>query len=193
MHRVFAIAVCALALAGCSSTSELSSLDVFKTGPIMDTVRIESEPPGADAKASSGQSCKTPCALALPTGQPIAVTFSLAGYESQAEQLELVTGMGEPPHLRPNPLYAELTAAPPAKPVKKRPVRARRQVAKPAAEKPAAKKPVAKKPARASTPAAAPAPAPAPAPAAAAPAAPPTFAPPPPAASSPWPAPPPQR
>ena len=68
MHRVFAIIGCALALAGCSSTTELSSLDVFKTGPVMDTVRIESEPPGAEAKASSGQSCTTPCALALPTG-----------------------------------------------------------------------------------------------------------------------------
>jgi hypothetical protein len=184
MRRVFAIVGCAIALAGCSSTSELSSLDVFKTGPVMDTVRMESEPPGADAKASSGQNCKTPCALALPTDQPIAVTFSLPGYEAQTEQLELVTGVGEPPHLRPNPLYAELTAAPPAKPVKKRPVRAHKQVAKPAAKK----LPVA----RQSTPAAAPTPAPAAAPAAAAtaPAAPPTFAPPPTAASSPWPAPP---
>ena len=41
------------------------SLDALKPAPIMDTVRFESEPPGAEAKTSDGQTCRTPCALAL--------------------------------------------------------------------------------------------------------------------------------
>lgn len=168
MYRVVAIVAGSLALAACSSTSELINLDALKPGPVMDTVRFESEPPGADAKVSSGQTCKTPCALALPTNQPLTVTYSLAGYQPETEQLEAITTPGEPPRLRPNPVIAELTAAPPP-PKPKKPIHRR-----------AAKKPVAQKPAPKPR-AAAPAPAPA---ASAAPAAAP-------AAASPWPAPPP--
>ena len=102
MYRVLAIIGGALTWAACSS-----NLDLFKSGPMMDTVRLESEPPGADAKASNGQTCKTPCALALPIDQPMTVTFSLPGYETQSEQLEAVNVTGQPPGLRPNPLVAE--------------------------------------------------------------------------------------
>ena len=67
MYRVIAIVGGALALAACSSTSsDWLSLDGLKPGPVMDTVRFESEPPGADVKTASGQTCKTPCALAMP-------------------------------------------------------------------------------------------------------------------------------
>jgi hypothetical protein len=185
MYRLLAVIGGALTLAGCSSTSDWSSLDVFKSGPMMDTVRLESEPPGADAKAPNGQSCKTPCALALPVDQPMTVTFSLPGYETQTEQLEVVNVAGSPPGLRPNPIVAELTAST-AKPAAKKP--ARRSAAKKPAAKKITAKPAAAKPA-AAKPASAPAAAVAPAPAAPAP----TFAPPPPASSSPWPAPPPPQ
>lgn len=176
MYRVMAIIGGALALAACSSNTEFLNLDALKPGPVMDTVRFESEPPGAEAKTSNGQTCRTPCALALPTEAPLTVTFTLDGYEPESDQLEVINTPGSPPQLRPNPVLAELTPAPPPpKPVKKKPVRHR----KPAARKPAPKKPAAPKPA-----AAVPAPAPAPAPAAAA-------AP----AASPWPSapPPPQH
>jgi 2-oxoglutarate dehydrogenase E2 component (dihydrolipoamide succinyltransferase) len=115
----------------------------------------------------------------LSTEQPITVTYSLTGFETQVQQLEVISSPGEAPHLRPNPVVAELTAAPPPKPVKKKAVR--KHVTKKPAPKPAAPPPAAA--------------APAPAPAAAAPAAPaqvPTFAPPP-ASGSPWPAPPTQQ
>jgi len=171
MYRVLAIIGGALALAACSSNTEFLNLDALKPGPVMDTVRFESEPPGAEAKTSNGQTCRTPCALALPTDAPLTVTFSLDGYQPEADQLEVINTPGSPPQLRPNPVLAELTPAPPPpKPVKKRPVRRH----KPVAKKPAPKKPVARKPAAA-------APAPAPAPAAAAPA----------PAASPWPSAPP--
>jgi hypothetical protein len=172
MYRVMAIIGGALALAACSSNSEFLNLDALKPGPVMDTVRFESQPPGAEAKASSGQTCRTPCALALPSDAPLTVTFTLDGYQPESDQLEVINMTGSPPQLRPNPVLAELAPAPPpAKPVKKRRVRR-----KPVAKKPAPKKPAAAKPAAAAH---------APAPAAAAPA----------PAASPWPSapPPPQQ
>jgi hypothetical protein len=179
VDRVLAIVVGSLALAACSSSSEFLNLSALKSGPIMDTVRFESEPPGAEAKVSSGQSCKTPCALALPSEQPVTVTYTLAGYQPETDQLEVITSPGEPPHLRPNPVLAELTAAPPPPKPTKKPAR------KHPAHKPVASKPAAKPAPQA---AAKPAPRTASAPAPAAIVAPEPAAP---AAASPWPAPPP--
>src|SRR5512135_3345306 len=78
MYRVLAIVGGALALAACSSTPDWMNLDALKPAPLMDSVRFESEPPGAEAKVSNGQTCRTPCALALPTEGPLTVVFSLA-------------------------------------------------------------------------------------------------------------------
>jgi hypothetical protein len=155
MYRVIAISVGALLLAGCSSSS--SFLDGLKPGPSVDNVRFESEPPGADVKAPNGQTCKTPCALSLPTDGPMTVTFSLNGYQPEQETIEPVDQAGSPPQFRPNPVMVELTAAPPAPKPKAKP---RRPAAKkPAAAKPAAAKPAAAAPASAAAPAATPAPA----------------------------------
>lgn len=129
MYRVLAIIGGTFALAACSSSSDLASLDAFKSGASLDTVSLESEPPGAEAKASSGQSCRTPCALALPVDSSSSVTFTLNGYQPETERLEAITSVGEPPRLRPNPVVVELT---PAAPSAKKP-------AKPAAKKPAAR------------------------------------------------------
>jgi hypothetical protein len=131
MYRVLAIAGGALALAACSSSSDWASLDVFKSGPSLDTVSLESEPPGAEAKASNGQTCRTPCALALPVDAASSVTFTLNGYQPETERLEVIQTTGEPPRLRPNPLVVELT--PGSAPAAKKPAK------KPAAKKPAAK------------------------------------------------------
>jgi hypothetical protein len=143
MYRVLAILGGAVALAACSSTPDWMNLDGLKPGPTLDTVSFESEPPGAEAKASNGQTCRTPCSLALPIDAASSVTFTLNGYLPETERLEAITTTGEPPRLRPNPVVVELTPGAP-----------------PVAKKPAAKKPVAKKPAR-PKPAAAAAPAPA--------------------------------
>jgi len=147
MYRVLAIFGGALALAACSSTPDWMNLDGLKSGPSLDTVSFESEPPGAEAKASNGQTCRTPCSLALPVDAASSVTFTLNGYLPETEKLEAITATGEPPRLRPNPVVVELTpGAPPG-------------AKKPPAKKPAAKKPAAKKPAAAAVPAPAPAPA----------------------------------
>jgi hypothetical protein len=142
IYRVLAVIGSALALAACSSSSDWMNLDALKPGPSLDTVSLESEPPGAEAKASNGQTCRTPCALALPVDAASSVTFTLNGYQPETERLEAITATGEPPRLRPNPVVVELTPAGPS-----------------AAKKPASKKPAAK-PAARPKPAAAAAPAP---------------------------------
>ncbi|MFN3657813.1 MAG: hypothetical protein ACK4UO_11215, partial [Pseudolabrys sp.] len=129
MYRVVAVIGGALALAACTSTPDWMNLDGLKPAPLTDNVSFETNPPGAEAKTSSGQTCRTPCALALPTGSPVTVTFTLAGHQPETETLELVQETGQAPRLRPNPVFAELTPALPPAP------------AKPAARKPAAKKP----------------------------------------------------
>ena len=145
MYRVFAIVGSAFALAACSSNSDWMNLDALKPGPSLDTISLETEPPGAEAKASNGQSCRTPCALALPVDAASSVTFTLNGYQPETEKLEAITSTGEPPRLRPNPVVVELSPAAPT-----------------TAKKPAAKKPAAKKSASTPKPAAAAASAPAP-------------------------------
>jgi outer membrane biosynthesis protein TonB len=137
MYRILAIVAGALALGACSSSSDW--LDGLKPGPSLDTVRFESEPPGAEAKTSNGQTCRTPCALALPTDAPLTVTFSLTGYQPESETIEPITQTAAPPQMRPNPVLVELTPAPPPpKPAAKRKP-APKSAAKPAAAKPAAK------------------------------------------------------
>ncbi|HET7847846.1 MAG TPA: PEGA domain-containing protein [Pseudolabrys sp.] len=128
LHRFAAIALGSATLAACSSMN----LDALKPQPLTDTVRFESEPPGAEAKVSNGQTCTTPCSLALPASGSYSVVFSLNGYEPESDNIELITEGNGTPNLRPNPVLVELTPAPP--PPKK-----------PAAKKPAAKKPVARK------------------------------------------------
>src|SRR5215470_10039405 len=133
IHRFLAVIGSAAALAACSS-----DMAGFKSGPFLDTISLESEPPGADAKASNGQTCRTPCSLALPTDASMSITFTLNGYQPETEKLEAITSTGEPPRLRPNPVVVELSPATPT-----------------TAKKPAAKKPAAKKSASTPKPAAA--------------------------------------
>jgi hypothetical protein len=127
MYRVLAIVGGALALTACSSSPDWMS---FKSGPMLDTVSFESEPPGAEAKASNGQTCRTPCSLALPVESPLTVTFTLNGYTPASEQLDTIRQTGEPPRFGTNPVVVELTPAPPPS----------RTTKKPATKKPAAKK-----------------------------------------------------
>src|SRR6185312_1193422 len=135
MYRVIAIIVGGLLLAACSSTPSWMSLDALKPQPIMDNVRFESEPPGAEAKVSNGQTCVTPCSLSLAANGAYSVVFSLKGYQLESDNIELVSVGDGTSKLRPDPVLVELTPAPPpAKPTKK-----------PSHRKPVSKKPIAKK------------------------------------------------
>src|SRR5476651_724965 len=139
MYRVLVIVGGALALAACSSSPDWLSLDALKPAPIMDTVRFESEPPGAEAKTSTGQTCRTPCALALSVNSSVTVTFSLNGYLPDTESIDPIAVSGGPAQLRPNPVMVALSPAPPSpqKPAPKNPAPkkpAPKQAAKPAAK-----------------------------------------------------------
>jgi hypothetical protein len=164
MRTVVAIAVCGLSLAACSSLPSWMQFELPKSTPAATTMQFESEPAGAEARTSTGQTCRTPCSLAV-TANEFTVSFALPGYQPQTVPVRVVPsadprdtnteGEAAPPRLVPNPVFVELQPMPVAPPARKKPV--------------AAKKPK---------------PAPKPAPAAMAPAPPP---PPAPAPASPWP------
>src|SRR3954453_6778897 len=82
MSRVIAVMACGLTLAACSMS--MPSLDLFKSTPPTETLRVESEPPGADARTVQGQACRTPCELVVPAGTETAISFALTGYQPQS-------------------------------------------------------------------------------------------------------------
>jgi hypothetical protein len=131
MSRVIAVVACGLTLAACSTS--LSSWNFLKSAPTSEALRIESEPPGADARTSIGQNCRTPCELTIPPGSEFSVTLALNGYQPQTvsvrpeappESQRDADGFGGVAKLAPNPIYVELqpaTGAPAAKkPAKKK-------------------------------------------------------------------------
>ena len=155
MRRVLAILACGFTVAGCASGS-----DALKSATPTTTLQFESEPAGAEVKTSTGQTCKTPCALAVPAADLMA-SYALKGYKPQTVPVKLVPPQdtrSDPestptlPSFQPSPVYAELEkAGPERKPAPRRP--------KPAA---AANVPPADAPAQAMQPAPARQPAPAP-------------------------------
>ena len=164
MSRVIAITACGFMLAACSATMPSLSLDFMKSAPQAETLAIESEPPGAEAKTSLGQSCRTPCQLPVQPGSEFSVTLALSGYQPQTVSVRPeAEGATAPLRLRPNPVHADLQAVTPKKPIAKK----KKPVATPA--RPAASPPVASA-APTSAPAAAPTAAPALAPASSSPA-----------------------
>jgi hypothetical protein len=104
---------CGLALAACSMS--MPSFDFFKSGPSTEVLRIESEPPGADARTSQGQTCRTPCELTVTSEGDLAVTVQMTGYQQQTLPVRTDKGDGR---LQPNPVYVELQPAAPVKPAK---------------------------------------------------------------------------
>jgi hypothetical protein len=138
MARIIVLAACALSLAGC--TSWIPSFDLGSGGYVAEVV-LESEPPGAEARTSLSQSCRTPCRLSFETRGDFTVTYSLEGFIPQSVPVQVRRpgdtrfdpGAVTTLQLVPNPVTVVLEAAPPPpKPVRRR----------------AAKRPVAAAPAR---------------------------------------------
>jgi hypothetical protein len=106
--------VCGLMLAACSTT--MPSLDFMKSAPQAESLAIESEPPGAEAKTSLGQSCRTPCQLTAQPGSEFSVTLALSGYQPQTVSVRPeAEGATAAPRLAPNPVHLDLQAAAPPK------------------------------------------------------------------------------
>ncbi|MCK1369196.1 hypothetical protein [Bradyrhizobium sp. 62] len=156
MRRVISFALAgvsvigATSLAGCSSMSS-TSWDMFKSAPPTVQVRLESNPPGADATTSLGAGCKTPCSVSVPAPEvPFTVAFALPKYQPVSVPVNVIRNPGDfttPASVTtdPNPIFAELQAAVPPKPVRKphRPKRPKpvAPAAAPAAAAPAAGSP----------------------------------------------------
>jgi hypothetical protein len=115
MSRVIAVVACGFILAACSMS--MPSFDFFKSSPATELLRIESEPPGADARTSLGQTCRTPCEMTVPANSELAVTVAMTGYQPQTLPVR-AAGPSSDSHMQPNPLYVELQPAAPVKPAK---------------------------------------------------------------------------
>ena len=134
-----------LGLAACSFA--MPSMDFFSSKPTTASLSIESNPPGADARLSTGGTCRTPCAVSVPLGNEFSVIVALDGYTSETRTVRPVSAEasagspGATALLDPNPLFVELKPTappkPPAPPKKKRrrPIQAAAPAA-PAAETP---------------------------------------------------------
>jgi hypothetical protein len=130
MRRVIAIALAgvsllgATSLGGCSSMSS-TSWDMFKSAPPTVQVRLESNPPGADATTSLGAGCKTPCSVSVPAPDaPFTVAFALPKYQPASVPVNVIKNPGDfttPASVTtdPNPVFAELQPSTPPRPVRK--------------------------------------------------------------------------
>lgn len=133
VHRVLTVAGCGLWLAGCESLPSLQ-FPSFRGEPASVALNLESDPPGADAKLSTGASCKTPCALEVPLSADVTVAFSLAGHEPQTVPVRVIRPdpsqqnqeFAGAARLEPNPVYVELQPVPEAAPTRRRPAVHRR-------------------------------------------------------------------
>lgn len=122
MRRVVAMAILGVSLGGCSSFS----MDYFKSTPPTVQVQLESNPPGADARTSLGQGCKTPCSVSVPAPDTgFSVAYTLNKFQSATVPVQVIHNpgdLGSPATTvtDPNPVFAELQpAGPPPKPVRK--------------------------------------------------------------------------
>ena len=148
MVRIIAILASGALLAGCSSWSvpsfDTSILRGSSSGSGV-SVRIESSPSGAEARAPAGSTCRTPCTLDLPVGTVSNVTFALQGYLPQSVQVTVSTtpgsadlteaGVAQQVTIDPNPIFAQLEMAPPPPPPARR--RAAPPKPRPQAQQPA--------------------------------------------------------
>ena len=138
MRRFLVIAVAGAGLAGCSSFS----MDAFKSAPPTVQVQLESAPPGADAKTSSGPGCTTPCSVAVPAADSgFSVAFTKNKFQPVTIPVQVVNIPGDfstpaSTNIDPNPVVAELRpAGPPPKAVRK-PMRPKKPKPAPAAGSP---------------------------------------------------------
>jgi hypothetical protein len=117
MGRIIAVLASSCMLAGCSS-SMLPSIDFFKSSPGTESLRVESEPAGAEAKTAAGQSCKTPCELKIQPGTDQSITLALTGYEPHTVALRQEGS--DSVKVAPNPVFVELKSVAPVASKKKK-------------------------------------------------------------------------
>jgi hypothetical protein len=103
-----AAGIVGIMLGGCSGANVPAWLQTKQS------LQFESDPPGAEVRTSNGQTCRTPCSLALPlTAQ--SANFTLDGYLSQTVPVQvhqsterLSDNSFPPPDFEPNPVAVTL-------------------------------------------------------------------------------------
>jgi hypothetical protein len=165
-----------LSLTACSSMPSWMQPTTTQPAPAATTMQFESEPAGAEARTSFGQSCRTPCSVTV-AGNEFTVSFSLPGYRPQTVPVRMTaasedsrepTSEAEPTGARlvPNPVFVELQPiTPPPAARKKAPPKRKPAAATTAKPATSPAKPAAKPAARPAPPPPPAAPAPEPAPA----------------------------
>jgi hypothetical protein len=135
MHRVTTIAVAGACLAGCSALPSFS-LDSLKPTPPTIQVRLDSTPPGADARTSLGPGCKTPCSVSVPAPETgFSVTYTLNKFQSATESVQVINNPGDfstpaTTTTDPDPVVAALQpVAPPPKSARKTPHKPKKPIA----------------------------------------------------------------
>jgi hypothetical protein len=89
---------------------------------------INSAPPGAEARLSTGGACQTPCTLSVSAADDFTVTYALDGYVSRTIPVRFVPAVRSAlievtaPSLDPNPVVVTLEPAPASPPPKAPPV-----------------------------------------------------------------------
>src|SRR5262245_49532608 len=147
MRRIAIVIAGSALAAGCGSFSPGDYLPSF--GGAGYPLKLESDPPGAEARTSLGQACRTPCTVAVPASADFAVAFALAGYESQTVPVSIVRSSGQGSdystavQFSPNPVEVQLEPAAAAPVAKKKPKPKAKTGGKAAAAKSAAVTPAA--------------------------------------------------
>jgi hypothetical protein len=131
--RALALVICGLGLAACSS------FDAFRPKPTTTVLLIQSSPPGAEARTSLGETCRTPCTMQIGAGNDFTVSFALNGYVPQTLTVHSTMSEGgfmtaPAPLLTPAPLYATLEPVAPQANAQKPPPRQRSRPAAAASE-----------------------------------------------------------
>ncbi|ALK08523.1 PEGA domain-containing protein [Blastochloris viridis] len=123
--HLIAMMTVGVALGGCAGLGgDLDAGNIF--GPSTAEIQVASEPEGAQARTSTGESCpSTPCTIKVPaSAEQYVVTVSKPGFIDQTADVHW-TVMGEGSEaqrqLYPNPVEIVLEPAPPPPPSKKKP------------------------------------------------------------------------
>ena len=138
MTRIIALVAGGLALGACSGggpsfpltpTIPLTpNFDNLSMKPVTGNLKIQSDPPGAEARTSQGLTCRTPCTLAVPLIEDFTVSYDLNGYAPQSVSVRpMIPWAGAATVLEPNPVSVQLISTGPGpQPPRPAPPRKRR-------------------------------------------------------------------
>ncbi len=159
MRKWVALAFIGVSVSACSSSWLPSGmrfdLGSLGSGGAQADLRIETEPAGAEARTSTGATCRTPCVLSVAASGEFTVTISAPGFQTQTipvrprppEDPRPGEGGAIPkPEFTPNPVLVQLEPTPPPPAAKRKPAAKKKAAAEPVPQRPAAAAPAATTP-----------------------------------------------